>query len=328
MTSQPSKTKIITDILTDEIRSGKFKPGDKLPSMRELAKRFGVSTMVLCQASDKLEKMGLILRGARSGLFIPQENHASELCAFITSVSPGNMENYYEAFMNASSDAGVVPMMTCGTFDRIEAVLEKNPLRVYIDTGSKNISYNQICRLTENIETIFCNRFEFSNMLPESGVLTDWKYITEMTLRHFIKNGHKRILFVSHNPLILEYKRLELTAAAESVGMQFDSLEFQWCCFEDFQNNPARIARIFRNEPPTAIFARGDAPLRELVNRVEIFFPDLPEIEKIGAFNSHHSQFPGKEFSSWHWDWKKFWKQVFAHHEKCIEYYRPELIFR
>lgn len=328
MCAVPSKTAIITDIMADDIRSGKFKPGDKLPPMRELAKRFGVSTMVLYQASDRLEKMGLILRGARSGLYIPQKNYSSELCAFITSVSPGHMENYYEAFVQAGSEAGVVPMMACGVLDKIEAVLEKNPLRVFIDTGSKNISYNQIQRLTENFETIYCNRFEYPGILPESGVLTDWRYITEMTLRHFIRNGHKKILFVSHNPLILEYKRQELSDAAEKAGLKFDSPELQWCSFEDFQNNPARVSRIFRNDPPTAVFGRGDAPVNDLMQKVEIFFPDLPEIEKIGAFDSFHSRIPGHEFSSWHWDWSVFWRQVFAHRGKHVEYYCPELVLR
>ncbi len=323
-----TKTALITDVLTKEIRSGKFKSGDRLPSMRELAKRFEVSTMVLCQVSDRLEKMGLIIRGARSGLYIPQKSYSSELCAFITSVSPGNMENYYETLIQASSEVGIVPMIACGNTDTIEAVLEKKPLRVFIDTGSKNISYNQIQILTANFETIYCNRFEYPEIMPKSGVLTDWRYITEMTLRHFIKNGHKKILFISHNPSIFEYKRLELCEAAEKVGIKFDSPEFQWCSFEDFQNNPARISHIFRADPPTAVFGRGDAPVNDLMQKIEIFFPDLPEIEKIGAFDSFHSKLPGREFSSWHWDWKKFWKQVFMHRGKNIEYYRPELILR
>ena len=147
MSAVTTKTVMITDILADEIRSGKFKPGDKIPSMRELAGRFGVSTMVLSKVSDKLEKMGLIVRGARSGLYIPQDSYACELCAFITSISPGHMENYYESFVQASSDVGVVPMIVGGELDRIEAVLEKNPLRVFVDAGSKNISYNQLQRL-------------------------------------------------------------------------------------------------------------------------------------------------------------------------------------
>ena len=328
MSAVTTKTVMITDILADEIRSGKFKPGDKIPSMRELAGRFGVSTMVLSKVSDKLEKMGLIVRGARSGLYIPQDSYACELCAFITSISPGHMENYYESFVQASSDVGVVPMIVGGELDRIEAVLEKNPLRVFVDAGSKNISYNQLQRLMADFETVYCNRFEYPGFLPESGVFTDWRYITEMTLRHFIKNGHKRILFVSHNPLILEYKRLELSEAAEKVGMKFDSSEFQWCSFEDFQNNPARVSRIFREDPPTAVFGRGDAPVNDLMQRVEIFFPKLPQIEKIGAFDSFHSKLPGREFSSWHWDWAKFWKKVFAHRTKGIEYYCPELVLR
>ena len=325
MPETPSKTTLVTALLEREIRSGKFKPGEKLPSMRELAGRYGVSTMVLHQASRRLEEKGLLLRGNRSGLFIPAENRQCELYAFISSVSQGNLGNYYDAFMSSCSEAGAVAMVTTSRLENLEAMLEKKPLRVFVDVGSKDISCNELKRLTRGFETVYCNRYEFTGDRPEAGVLTDWVWITEMTLRHFLEAGHKRILFVSHNPAIWEYKRLEMCEAARRVGLVFDSPEFQWCCFRDFQDNPSRVVRLFRHDPPTAVFARGDAPVREFTEKAALFFPDAPEMEKIGAFDSIQSNIPGREFSSWHWDWSAFWKQVFAIDGRHIEYYRPEL---
>jgi len=325
MASTLSKTSLVTELLEREIRSGKYKPGDRLPSMRELAQLFGVSTMVLHQASRRLAEKGLLLRGARSGLFIPPENKPCELCAFISSVHPGYQGNYYDAFMSACAGAGAVAMVTSCRLDNLEAMLEKKPLRVYVDVGSKDISYNELARLTRGFETICCNRFEFAGETPGSGVLSDWVYITEMTLRRFLEAGHRRILFVSHNPVMLEYKRLEMCEAARRVGLTFDSPEFQWCSYRDFQDNPARVVRMFRGDPPTAAFARGDVPLREFSEKAALFFPDAPPLDKIGAFDSIYSNLPGQEFPSWHWDWNALWKQVFSHKEKCIEYYRPVL---
>ena len=324
----PSKTSFVVQQLAEEIRSGKFKPGEKLPSMRTLGERFGVSTMVLYQAANQLEEMGLLLRGARSGLFIPKNARQSELCGFITSIAIGCMENYYESFMRVSSEAGCISMTVPLIPDDIECMLEKKPLRIYVDTGCKKISYRELMRLTQGNQTIFCNRFEFLDETPEHAVLSDWEYITEMTLRHFVKNGHKRILFVSHDSCIYEFKRRQLKAAAEKLGLQFDTPEFQWCSHEDFQNNPERVARIFRQDPPTAVFARGDGPLFQFMQKAAVFFPNLPEIEKIGAFNSLWSNQLGHVFSSWQWDWLAFWKQVFAYQGNGIEYYRPKLILK
>lgn len=328
MHSAPSKTNFVTEALAGDIRSGKFKSCEKLPSLRALGKRFGVSTMVMHQAACKLEKMGLLLRGPRSGLFIPENSRQNELCGFITSVRMGLMENYYESFMKACADSGCIAMTIPEVLAGIEGMLEKKPLRIYVDVGSKEVSFNEIHRLTQNYETIFCNRFEYPHKTPESGVLSDWIYITEMTLRHFLEAGHKKILFVSHDPEIREFKRLEMEEAAERVGLMFDSPEFQWCSHRDFQENPSRVVRIFRNDPPTAVFARGDNPLFEFTKNAALFFPDAPVPEKIGAFNSFWSNQPGLEFSSWGWDWMEFWKKVFAHKEKEVEYYRPELIIK
>lgn len=328
MSGLPSKTRFVTETLADAIRSGKFKPGEKLPSLRNLGQQYGVSTMVMHQAACRLEEMGLLLRGPRSGLFIPGNSRRSELCGFITSVRMGLMENYYESFMKVCSDSDCIAMTIPEGLSGIEDMLAKQPVRVYIDIGSKEMSLNEILRCTQGYETIFCNRFEYPCALPESGVLSDWDWITEMTLRHLLNAGHRRILFVSHDPEIREYKRLEMEKAAAKVGLEFDSPEFQWCSWRDFQDNPARLVRIYRKDPPTAVFARGDHPLFEFTRHAEMFFPDAPRPEKIGAFNSLWSNQPGKEFSSWKWDWTAFWKKVFAHKGDGVEYYQPELLIK
>lgn len=61
----PSKTHNVLRTLERKIRSGQFEPGEKLPSMRELAKSFNVSTMVMQQAAVQLEEKGLLLRSSR-----------------------------------------------------------------------------------------------------------------------------------------------------------------------------------------------------------------------------------------------------------------------
>ncbi len=324
MTEKISKTAIVTEDLAKSIRSGKYKPGEKLPSMRTLGKQYQVSTMVLYQACEKLEKMGLIHRSARSGLFIPFKKKQSELCAFISGISIGNMEHYYESFLKSCSAANCISMTLPLIPGTIESMIEKQPVRIYIDGGGKELSYPEIKRLTSGYHLIFCNRFEWLEAEPESAVLTDWDYITEQTLRYFLNRGHKRILFVSHDPEIREYKRRQMTEAGKRVGLEFESPEFNWCSCTDFHNRPNYIARLFRESPPTAIFARGDNPLYEFCERVRVFFPNLPDMDKVGAYNTVWSNQPGQEFPSWSWDWEMFWDQVFAH-KSGIEYYRPHL---
>ena len=322
MTEKISKTVLVTDALAKSIRSGKYKPGEKLPSIRTLGKQFDVSTMVLYQACEKLEKMGLIHRSARSGLFIPLKKKQSELCAFISGISIGNMEHYYESFLKASSAANCISMTLPPVPESIECMTEKQPMRIYIDCGGKELSFQELKHLTNGYHLIFCNRFEWTESEPESAVLTDWISITEKTLRYFLDRGHKRILFVSHDPEIRDCKRKQMEEAGKRVGLKFESPEFNWCSCQDFHNRPNHVARIFRENPPTAVFARGDNPLYEFCERVRIFFPDHPKMDKVGAYNTVWSNQPGQEFPSWTWDWELFWEQVFAH-KSGVEYYLP-----
>ena len=327
MTEKISKTAIVTEALAKSIRSGKYKPGEKLPSMRTLGEQFQVSTMVLYQACEKLEKMGMIHRSARSGLFIPIKKKQSELCAFISGISAGNLEGYYESFLKACSAANCIAMTLPLIPATIECMIEKQPVRIYIDAGGKELSLEEIKRLTTGYHLIFCNRFEWLEETPESAILTDWTYITEETLRYFLNRGHKKILFVSHDPEIREYKRRQMEVAGNRVGLKFGTAEFNWCSYTDFHSRPDYVAHLFRDDPPTAVFARGDNPLYEFCERVRIFFPNVPKLDKVGAYNTVWSNQPGQEFPSWTWEWDLFWQQVFAH-KSGIEYYCPKLTLK
>ena len=53
----------VAEILYDQIRSGKLKAGDKLPSELELSEQLGVSRPSVREALNRLMGLGLIVRG-------------------------------------------------------------------------------------------------------------------------------------------------------------------------------------------------------------------------------------------------------------------------
>lgn len=56
--------------LQTEISSGKYKPGQKLPSESELVRRHGVSRMTVFRAMQDLQNQGTIIRRAGSGSYV------------------------------------------------------------------------------------------------------------------------------------------------------------------------------------------------------------------------------------------------------------------
>ena len=80
---RPIFIQIIERIQTDII-SGVYKPGDKLPSVRELAQEASVNPNTMQKALSELERTGLVYSQRTSGRFITEdtamiENPKSEL---------------------------------------------------------------------------------------------------------------------------------------------------------------------------------------------------------------------------------------------------------
>ncbi|MFD0529117.1 winged helix-turn-helix domain-containing protein [Kitasatospora arboriphila] len=69
----------VADTLRDEIESGALRPGQKLPSHRELAQRFGIAEMTVQQALRILrDRDGLITSAAGRGSFVRSHSEVSD----------------------------------------------------------------------------------------------------------------------------------------------------------------------------------------------------------------------------------------------------------
>ncbi len=60
----------LADMIKSDIISGKFKPNDKLPSVREFALDFGVNPNTVQKALQLLEDDGLIITDRTNGKFV------------------------------------------------------------------------------------------------------------------------------------------------------------------------------------------------------------------------------------------------------------------
>lgn len=66
----------LADILTEQIRSGAYQPGDVIPSETGLAKDYGIGRPTVRQAMDALVRKGLIERKRGSGTFVKDQGPA------------------------------------------------------------------------------------------------------------------------------------------------------------------------------------------------------------------------------------------------------------
>ena len=75
----------IAETLLDRIESGELRPGDRLPSERDLSKMLGVNRMTVRRALQVLESQGLLIRRRGDGTYVAEpkiERQAAKLVPF------------------------------------------------------------------------------------------------------------------------------------------------------------------------------------------------------------------------------------------------------
>ncbi|HET8658738.1 MAG TPA: FadR/GntR family transcriptional regulator [Micromonosporaceae bacterium] len=102
------------------LRQGRLKPGDRLPSERELCERFGVSRVTVREALRVLEAGGLIdIRvGARGGAFVtsPTSRQIGEGLADLLHLSPLTAADVTEA--RQVIELGIIPLVVARATDQ------------------------------------------------------------------------------------------------------------------------------------------------------------------------------------------------------------------
>ncbi len=68
------KYREIVEKLQEDISSGKYKPGQRLPSEAELVRRYGTSRMTVFRAMHELQSLGIVVRRVGSGTFVSQNS--------------------------------------------------------------------------------------------------------------------------------------------------------------------------------------------------------------------------------------------------------------
>src|SRR5438105_13008663 len=69
----------LKEIMREKVRAGEWKPGDLIPSERELGEKYGISRMTARQAITDLVKEGLIYREQGKGTFVSQRKITPQL---------------------------------------------------------------------------------------------------------------------------------------------------------------------------------------------------------------------------------------------------------
>lgn len=99
-----SKSEQIIASVTESLRSGKFTPGQAIPSINSTALKFGVARKTVVRAYDKLKKSGLIESRPKTGYFVISKKPSNKLKILLIIHSfDGHWELFYNDFRERSN---------------------------------------------------------------------------------------------------------------------------------------------------------------------------------------------------------------------------------
>jgi DNA-binding LacI/PurR family transcriptional regulator len=199
---------IINDI-KNAISSGKYKPGDKLPTEYELAQIYNVSRITVTRATKELENENLVYKVKGTGTFIKDANDkpASNQFKFISVIIPFKEKWFFDILSGAEDELkkwGYYVSYNCTNYNPKEEreliinLSENNAMGfiIYPSSTFANIDlYSSL--IIRNKPIVFVDRtIELIDAPSVTSNNFDAGYnITKL----LIDNGHIRIGFVGHN---------------------------------------------------------------------------------------------------------------------------------
>ncbi len=260
----------VRDALHDAVREGRFAPGQRLPSTKDLAAQLGVSLVTTHRAMQALEARGILDRVQGRGTFVTERSerrtrrlavvlqpHASLADYYhgelLDGMSRGARESGAELLIQHATEPArrVVAAANGSSPDRPwgghDAHLLINPLAAAAEAFARTLS--------EGVPSLLVGAH--AEGMPHVDV--DNADLVRQALEHLSGLGHRRILFVGGAGRLSNSRdwRESFIATCEQLGID-GSLRFEadsWRLTPEEEGQVA--ARLRGDDSPTAVIGAG-----------------------------------------------------------------------
>lgn len=328
----PTKTARLVSKIERDIRCGVLTPGMRMMPRNELCTRFEVSSGVVNNAYNELERKGLIMRAARSGVIVAPKVRPADslLLGVVTSYDRGNIEGYFEPLLGAAREQRMTPMIINlhrdGWRQTLGDLASRAPDVVAVDVEARFFPLEELEGMLLLAPICYVNRFEWMPHRRERAVLVDYDSAWGEGLKTLWRRGHDRILQVVYGRQPEPHMLRTLAAGRRLAGFAPDDDRLATIAIQDLRETPESVRRHVAEFAPTAVLSQSDY----YMELVENLCPETVDLERIGFFDTLHSRRPGHEFSSFHIDFADVWRRVadaFAGEPRVVKL-PPKLVAR
>lgn len=197
-------TSSVRQALTEAIRRGDYKPGDRLPAERDLAKMHGVSYMTARRAVTKMVEVDLLSRRPRAGTFVPPRKLTRLATQTVHLVCPISGSSMIQLFLDYGERAAekrqwrteVIRLHPAQTRAAIRA-LDGGDLLIFLPSGPDDGPLAQALQRAEGHAVVLGNRLDQSGV---PSVMADDKRGITLAMEHLQSYGHREIAVISAHP--------------------------------------------------------------------------------------------------------------------------------
>ena len=292
--------------LSRKILNGEYT--DRIPSVFDLAKTYGVNFKTVNKTFAALVNMGVlestpgrgtfVVHGGREVLLSRVERHPGEkLVAVFMSLAADLYGPMYRSMVGLINGHDRFPVMVEGTGeDSLRDILRLKPAAIVVDRGWNTFPYAMLKEREKDAgRIVFLHTMESDIHFDADYVLSDPMYGAYIATRHLVNLGHSRILYLgcisSHPAMIYRFTvhyalvqgyRLALEESG-LVGREMFHFET-----ED-RNGTRKRLRELLDDPakrPTAIFADADFRLIDNYDVIREAGLNVPgDLALVGYYN-------------------------------------------
>ncbi|MFB0517589.1 MAG: GntR family transcriptional regulator [Candidatus Neomarinimicrobiota bacterium] len=271
----PFYRQVIED-LRAQVNSGQLKAGDQIPSQRELAQRYGVSSITIKRALTELISEGLLLSRAGKGTFVAQPKRAITYSdrALIGLVLRDLRDPFFSLIVHSvqgkAADLGYNILLSNTSNLAEEEESQVTRFRQLGVSGLIIASMSYVHRATDVIKSLQREKFPLvmvSYVEDEdiSYIGTDHRYGAFIATEHLISLGYKKIGYISgeEGNVLGDLRGEGYRQALERHGLPVDeSLVYQLLYNGEWNHYQSgyEIGQLVVKQPdrPDAIFAYND----------------------------------------------------------------------
>ncbi len=288
----------IKEKIKEEVKKGRWKPGERVYTEEEIEKVFGVSRITAVKALNELEREGYVLRKRGKGsIVIPREEEVRGKLVYLMMRTEGHIFHpLAESIMRNLNGDGYHPL----AYDFENSNLEKRWKEI-LSFGGEALVINGLSvfpfhlldkSLQELPFLVFVLNYENKEKKYRGGyVLSDYKEGGYLAVKHLLEQGHQKILFFTYPPQPQPYFYINSLLSGCQKAFREKGLDYRNSFLIEIDEpgkNEEKLTGILSGpDRPTAVFSFGDSRCKDIFAAARKLHLSIPEdLAVIGYYNS------------------------------------------